>query len=29
MTIDNDNDLMLKSEKIDLQTHVLSASNWW
>jgi len=29
MTIDNDNDVMLKSEKIDLQTPVLSASNWW
>jgi len=29
MTIDNDNDMMLKSEKTDLQTPVLSASNWW
>jgi len=29
MTIDNDNDMMLKNEKIDLQTPVLSASNWW
>ena len=29
MTIDNDNDMMLKSEKIDLQTPVVSASNGW
>ena len=29
MTIGNDNDMMLKSEKIDLQTPILSASNWW
>ena len=28
MTTDNDNDMMLKSEKIDLQTPILSASNW-
>jgi len=29
MTSDNDNDMMLKSEKIDLENRVLSASNWW